>query len=225
MGVFAGRERELADLRAALGGGSRLVLVAGDAGIGKTRFVTEGLRGTPQVWGACLPLAEKLPFLPVTEALDALSRIGDGALLAGALAAIPAYAQAEAARLLPQLPPPAAEAARPGSGQPGSGQHTAGQPGAGQRGRMFSGVAELLAATARMGGLTVVIEDVHWADGATLDFLTFLTRAGRAAAVRVVATVRSDETPAEPAVSRWLAYARGSGHAHEIRLGSTLVHR
>jgi predicted ATPase len=54
MGVFAGRERELAGLRAALDGGSRLVLVAGDAGIGKTRFVTEGLRGTPQVWGpAC----------------------------------------------------------------------------------------------------------------------------------------------------------------------------
>ena len=84
---------------------------------------------------------------------------------------------------------------------------------------MFSGVAELLAAAARPGGLTVVIEDVHWADGATLDFLTFLTRAGRAEAVRVVATVRSDEAPAEPAVSRWLAYARGSGHAHEIRLG------
>jgi predicted ATPase len=95
MGVFAGRSRELAGLRAALGGGSRLVLVAGDAGIGKTRFVTEGLRGTPQVWGACLPLAEKLPFLPVTETLDALSRIG-GTLLAGALAAIPPYAQAEA---------------------------------------------------------------------------------------------------------------------------------
>ena len=51
-------------------------------------------------------LSEKLPFLPVTEALDALSRIEDGALLAGALAAIPAYAKAEAVRLLPQLQPP-----------------------------------------------------------------------------------------------------------------------
>ena len=64
-----------------------------------------------------------------------------------------------------------------------------------------------------------MIEDVHWADGATLDFLTFLARTGRADAITVVATVRSDETPAEPAVSRWLAYARGSGHAREIRLG------
>ncbi len=94
------------------------MLVAGDAGIGKTRFVTEGLRGTLSVWGGCLPLAEKLPFLPVTEALDALSRIQDGALLAGALAAIPAYAQAEAARLLPHLQSAdAAPGPKPAAGQ------------------------------------------------------------------------------------------------------------
>ena len=201
MGPFAGRRREMSELHAALAGGSRLLLVAGDAGIGKTRFVTEGLRGTRSAWGACLPLAEKLPFLPVTEALDALSRVEDGALLAGALAAIPAYAQAEAVRLLPRLQPPDAG------------------PRGGQRERMFSGITELLAAAARPGRLAIVIEDVHWADGATLDFLTFLARTGRADAITVVATVRSDETPAEPAVSRWLAYARGSGHAREIRLG------
>ena len=130
--VFAGREREVSELRAALGGGSRLVLVAGDAGIGKTRFVTEGLRGTLSVWGACLPLTEKLPFLPVAEALDALSRLDDGALLAGALAAIPAYAQAAAARLMPHLQP---ADATPGTRSTG-----------GQRERILSGVAELLAA-------------------------------------------------------------------------------
>ena len=111
MGPFAGRRRELSDLRAALAGRSRLVLVAGDAGIGKTRFVTEGLREARSVWGACLPLAEKLPFLPVAEALDALSRIEDGTLLAGALAVIPPYAQAEAVRLLPACSRP-----RPGRG-------------------------------------------------------------------------------------------------------------
>jgi DNA-binding CsgD family transcriptional regulator/tetratricopeptide (TPR) repeat protein len=202
--VFAGRGREVSELRAALGGGSRLVLVAGDAGVGKTRFVTEGLRGTLSVWGACLPLTEKLPFLPVAEALDALSRLDDGALLAGALAAIPPYAQAAAARLLPHLQP---ADATPGTRSMG-----------GQRERILSGVAELLAAVARRSGLAVVIEDLHWADAATLDFLTFLARTGRADAVTVVATVRSDETPLEPAVSRWLAYARGSGHATEIRL-------
>ena len=75
---------------------------------------------------------------------------------------------------------------------------------------MFSGVTELLAAVARPSGLVVVIEDVHWADGATLDFLTFLALAGRTRYRTAAATVRSDETPLEPAVSRWLAYARAA---------------
>jgi AAA ATPase domain len=42
-GVFVGRAGELSRLRSALGERARLVLVVGDAGIGKTRFVAEGL--------------------------------------------------------------------------------------------------------------------------------------------------------------------------------------
>jgi hypothetical protein len=69
---FVGRERELALLRAAAGGDARLVLVAGDAGVGKTRLVAEAMRlaaaeGILRLWGGCLPLAEKLPLLPVRE--------------------------------------------------------------------------------------------------------------------------------------------------------------
>src|SRR5258705_5665383 len=41
---FAGRERELSSLRAALGGDARLLLVTGDAGVGKTRVVGEAMR-------------------------------------------------------------------------------------------------------------------------------------------------------------------------------------
>ena len=69
---FVGRERELSRLAGALGGDARLVLVVGDAGVGKTRFVGEGMRraaagGMVWVLGGCLPLAEKLPLLPVTR--------------------------------------------------------------------------------------------------------------------------------------------------------------
>jgi MoxR-like ATPase len=42
-GAFVGRERELTRLQSALAERVRLVLVVGDAGIGKTRFVAEGL--------------------------------------------------------------------------------------------------------------------------------------------------------------------------------------
>ena len=40
---FVGREGELSALLGALGGDARLVLVVGDAGVGKTRFVAEGM--------------------------------------------------------------------------------------------------------------------------------------------------------------------------------------
>jgi hypothetical protein len=98
-----------------------LLLVVGDAGVGKTRFVTEALRaaagdGVIAAWGGCLPLAEKLPLLPVGQALGELSRREDGRLPAAALSAAPAYARTEMARLVPGLEPggPGAPPARPG---------------------------------------------------------------------------------------------------------------
>src|SRR5580692_11320320 len=58
---FVGREGELSRLLGALGGEARLVLVVGDAGAGKTRFVTEAMAraaaaGTIVIRGECLPL-------------------------------------------------------------------------------------------------------------------------------------------------------------------------
>ena len=86
---------------------------------------------------------------------------------------------------------------------------------------MFAGVAELLAAVAGRSpsGVGLVVEDVHWADSETLDFLTFLVRAGRRGPVRVVATCRGDEAPLAALVAGWLARVRGDAGAEEIRLG------
>ncbi len=208
---FVGRGRELSRLRVALGAGTRLLLVVGDAGVGKTRFAGEGMRraaadGVVPVWGRCLPLAEKLPLLPVAEALGELSRLDGGGLLEAALAVAPPYVRVEVGRLLPQLGPGQAAAAERGEGW--------------RRERLFSAVAELLGAAARRSPVGLVVEDVHGADRATLDCLTYLAGAGRGGgAVTVVVTCRSEEAPWDQDVAEWLAHVRGGDAVGEIRLG------
>ena len=142
-------------------------------------------------------MRETLPLLPVADALGELSRVDGGELLEAALAATPRYVRAEVERLLPQLGSGAVESTGPGD--------------SGQRERLFAAIAELLGAAARRRRIVLVVEDVHWADTATLDCLTFLTRARRDSAVTVVVTCRGDEAPLEPQVAEWLTHVRGRG--------------
>ena len=160
------------------------------------------------VRGECLPLAGTLPLLPVVQALRELGRLEGGRLLEEGLAAAPAYVRVEVGRLLPQL-------------GPGDGTAPGGRGGGWRRERLFSAVAELLDAVAggAAGGAGLVVEDVHWADGATLDLLTFLARAGCGDAVTVVATCRGDEAPLAAPVAGWLAHVRGAAGVEEIGLG------
>ena len=86
----------------------RLLLVVGDAGVGKTRFAAEGMAraaaaGMVVVRGECLPLAGTLPLLPVAAALGELGRLEGGRLLEAALDAAPGYVRGEVGRLLPGL--------------------------------------------------------------------------------------------------------------------------
>ncbi|HEV3290745.1 MAG TPA: AAA family ATPase, partial [Streptosporangiaceae bacterium] len=210
---FVGREGELSRLLGALGGDARLVLVVGDAGAGKTRFVAEAMdraatAGMVVVRGECLPLAGTLPLFPVADALGELGRLEGGGLLAAALDAAPGYVREEVGRLLPGM-------------DPDGGTDPAGRDGEWSRERLFAGVAELLAVVAETAGpgVGLIVEDVHWADGETLDFLTFLVRAGRRGPVRVVATCRGDEAPLAEHAPGWLAWVRGDARVTEIRLG------
>jgi DNA-binding CsgD family transcriptional regulator/tetratricopeptide (TPR) repeat protein len=211
--AFVGREGELSRLVGALGGDARLVLVIGDAGVGKTRFAREGMAraaagGMVVAWGECLPLARALPLLPVISALDGLARLDEGRVLAVGLDAAPGFVRGEVGRLLPQL-------------GPGGGPGLDGRDGGWERERLFAGVAELLSAVAAGSdaGVGLVVEDVHWADTATLDLLTFLARPGRRGAVQVVVTCRSDEAPLAGPVASWLARVRGEAGIAEIALG------
>jgi predicted ATPase len=207
---FVGREGELSRLLEAVSGSVRLVLVVGDAGVGKTRFAGEAMAraaaaGMVTVLGECLPLAETMPLLPVAGALHELTRVDGGGVMAAALDEVPGYVREELA----------AKAAGGGTVRVG------GRDEGWRRGRMFSAVADLLTAAGETGpgaGLVLVVEDVQWADGATLDLLTFLVRAGSRDTVSVVATCRSDEAPVAQ-VADWLAQVHGAAEVEEIRLG------
>ena len=182
---FVGRAEELARLggllRRAADGEPRVLLIGGEAGIGKTRLVEQlataaSRQGVRVLRGGCVPLGEEgLPFVPVTEALRGLAR----ALEPAELEAIAGPARADLGRLLPDLP--------------WSGAVAAGAIAAGSQGRLFElllGVVERLASSAP---LLLVMEDLHWADRSTRDLVTFLATSLRAGRVLLVLTFRSDE--------------------------------
>jgi DNA-binding CsgD family transcriptional regulator len=195
--VFVGRRAELtlllAGLERAAGGEPAVVLVGGEAGVGKTRLVEEvaaraDARGGRVLAGACVELGgDRLPLAPLADALRALARSTSDADLAAVLGP----ARRELARLLPELDREAAFAA-------GEAPRTS------QLVELVLGVVERLAAERP---LMLVLEDLHWADGATLELMAFLVRALRGVGVLLVGTYRSDELhrghPLRPLLSGW----------------------
>ncbi|WP_062645938.1 helix-turn-helix transcriptional regulator [Streptomyces maremycinicus] len=165
---FIGREEELARLSGVLerarGGESRAVLIAGDAGVGKTRMLAEvaaraARAGTTVLTGHCVDLGDVgLPYLPFTEILGLLAA---DERFAGVLAAHPLVD-----RLLGAGPEADAAGAAPGSG------------GGEGRLRLFEGMAALLAELSGVTPLLLVLEDLHWADQSSRDLLRFLLSRG-----------------------------------------------
>ncbi|MDQ0936267.1 helix-turn-helix transcriptional regulator [Streptomyces turgidiscabies] len=136
---------------------ARAVLIAGDAGVGKTRVLAEAAgrasdRGMTVLTGHCVDLGDVgLPYLPFTEILGVLAA---DERFAGALAAHPVVG-----RLL-------------GGGAPDGARD------AGGRLRLFEGMAGLLAAVTEVAPLLLVLEDLHWADQSSRDLLRFLLSRG-----------------------------------------------
>ncbi|MGV9271010.1 ATP-binding protein [Kitasatospora sp. NPDC003701] len=156
--VFVGRDAELRQLVALLRTPPSVVIVEGEAGIGKSRLVLEAsalLRadGVGVLEGGCHPLREPLPFGPVADALrEAVPR----AAQAGPLPRVTGALSALVPDLADLLPEPA--------GEPEA---------AGQRPTVAAGVRAVLTAVAPA---VLVVEDLHWADEATRDLLLLLAR-------------------------------------------------
>ncbi len=182
--AFIGRTRELAQLLELLeraeSGRPAVALVAGEAGVGKTRLLAElaahAARGGARVLvGGCLQVGDVgLPYVPFIDAFrDVGTRPDEAELVAPLVAAVPGLG-----RLLPVAregvePPP------PGDGF--------------EQVQLLDGVLSLLTRLSQRAPLLLVIEDVHWADAASRHLLGFLARTLRASRVLLVVSYRSDE--------------------------------
>ena len=185
--AFVGRSSELKLLLGAAAGsdtGVTLWLVAGDAGVGKTRLVDEvmartGADAATIGRGSCRFTAQgALPFVAVTEALAALAAAHDPATTTDVLRSHP-----DLAVVLPD---------RSGSGDATrDANHDASDDGS--RLRLFDAIATLLERMSDIRPVCVVLEDLHWAEPSTRDLIAYLV--GRVAdrPVAIVGTYRSDD--------------------------------
>ncbi|QRP44030.1 helix-turn-helix transcriptional regulator [Amycolatopsis sp. FDAARGOS 1241] len=194
------RTHEMRRLRAAFSRAERreagAVLIAGDAGVGKTRLLTAlgehvGAGGALVLTGRCIDVRDGgLPYLPFAEALAPLASSGDPAV-AAAVRSRPALA-----RLLPQSGEPAPTA--PGE----HGQVSGGEREAARRPRpeqdlgqlqLFDAVLGVLTEVAESRPVVILIEDLHWADPSTRNLLSFLVSRLRAQRLLIVGSYREED--------------------------------
>jgi tetratricopeptide (TPR) repeat protein len=182
---FVGRERELETLGAAFeearSGRVRLLALVGDAGIGKTRTVEEFVRRTELpagrvLWGRCPEQPGAPTYWPWVRAIRAYADREDPAVLRAHLAGDAGIV----ARMVPAL----------GDRLPDVDPGRADEQDPQSRFRLFDGVTSLLQRIASDTPLVVVLDDVHWADEASLLLLSFVARETRGARILLIVTYR-----------------------------------
>ena len=198
---LVGRRDELRSLhdawRRSASGEAQLVLLTGDAGIGKTRLAEECTRqlrrGEANVAVArCYAAEGALSYAPIATLLRA------GAIRSAVAGLDPALRR-EIARLVPEAqrdaPLPISEAV--------------------QRTRLFEALARAFAGAQP---LVLVIDDLHWCDQDTLAWLHFMLRFDAGSRLLVLATARSHELSANDALGAWLTPLRDEGRLLEIEV-------
>jgi hypothetical protein len=192
-GMLVGRVGELARLQASMeaaeAGVGRLVVLVGEPGVGKTRLAREvraraARRGWRSVVGRCAEEQATLPYYPVSEALAAAVAVAPSALRGAAERRWP-----ELASLVPSIlrgAPPRLERED-------------------ARRRLLQAVADFLLALASDAPLLLVLDDLHWADSASLALLQHLARRAPGARLLLLGTYRDVEVgrqhPLEAALS------------------------
>jgi len=205
---LVGRDRPLSRLQQAtdqarLGRGS-VILIAGEPGVGKSRLLQEfvtGLRDQATVVSGSSHEPERsLPYWPLVEALRPYASTAS----LTALDVEPLYL-AEVARLLPEVRTCRPDLPAPSTAELGQDQ-----------GRLFLALVRWLRSlAARRPPLILCLDDLHWADEATLSWLGYFARSIPMAPVLVIGTYRTEEAGA---VSSLCTQLMRQGLLHEIVL-------
>jgi DNA-binding SARP family transcriptional activator len=187
-------------------GGGRIVLVEGEAGVGKSRLAEDFLRWVVAAGGTVLrgrgyDSRAGIPFGPLVEVLrDALGAPG--------IAGTDPEWLTEVARLLPEIRqqfPGLAEPALPADSAEGW--------------RLVEGIAQLLTALAAERPVAVSIDDLHWCDDDSCNLLRFLTRRLERAPIMWLGTITLGELERDAPAARLCRALRAKAHAQPLTLG------
>jgi DNA-binding CsgD family transcriptional regulator len=211
--ILVGRAEEVALLETALAtvrqGRGQVVLVAGEAGIGKSRLVGELCQraqasGFTVLNGYCFEDDLVFPYAPLVDALRAFLALQPASAIATRLGLL----AAELVKLLPELtltiptlqPTPALD------------------PEAEKR-RLFEALLQFFSQLTQgqpPAPLLLILEDLHWCDETSLDFLRLLARRITSYPILLVVSYRRDEST--PALQQWVIQLERGRLAHEIHL-------
>lgn len=204
---LVGREVEIRRLREALHraweGHGQLVVVIGEAGVGKSRLLAEVAaeavaRGGRVLVGRCYEAEQILPFAPWVDAF----RTGHVDRDTEAIEGLNPPWRTELARLLPEL-------GVPGHGPP--------QDPVDYR-QLFESVAQLVRHLVLPRPVMLILEDLHWGDEMSLRLLSFVGRRLRAWPLLVVGTAREEDLAGSPLLRRTLEDLARDQRLVELRL-------
>ena len=189
--VLIGRESDLQRLDRLLSqsrqGSGQVALLAGEAGIGKSRLVREAKgraqQGTVILEGSCFQTESVLPYAPLLDLFRNFFGTQSAEELARLVSASPPLAKLfpEWIRYLPDLAPVAELGPDPEQ----------------EKRRIFQTLLQMLTELAQQGSLVVILEDLHWSDSTSLEFLLLLARRISAQPILLLLTYRSEEITPE----------------------------
>ena len=199
---LVGREREVGRLGEVLAlaarGQPQAVIVHGEAGVGKTRLVQEACAtarsaGHVVLWGTCVRFgAASLPYAPLASALDGWAAGAERTVRAGAFAGLRGLVD-----LLPSMGVRSGELAL---------------------GTVPAWIETVLLRIAAQSPTVLVVDDLQWADSASLDALAYLITGSAAHRLTILATIRLEERPEGHPLHTWLADVRRLPHVWELTL-------